>query len=332
MNSTVLGKARRRLFTPDGSEVTFAKRGFRGTEAGRQANLEAIGSTFLEGYGYGMAGRTLADIEAALETVERPKRGFAYEGCGMALAVRDALRPAGQHWVRDFLAGPAAPHVYMAYIGVGWAMARLPRMRWRAIMPADALLRWLALDGYGFHQAYFQTKKYVDGQYQAAIGLFRPSDYASRAADQGIGRALWFVNGSDVERVASVIGGFAPQRRGDLWSGAALASVYAGGVEEADLTLMTEKAGEYLPHAQQGAAFAAKARLLAGLVTPHTELGVRVYCRMSVDEAAAVCDQAREGLPDTGGDTGGPDGPVPGFEVWRERIRNRFAGQAAISE
>ena len=319
MSSTVMGKARRRLFTPDSREVTFARRGFRISEADRQANLEGIGSTFLEGYGHGMAGRTISDVAASLETVERPVRGFAYEGCAMALAVRDGLRLAGRHWISDFLAGPAEPHIYMAYIGVGWAMARLPKMRWRAIMPRDTLLRWLALDGYGFHQAYFRTKQYVDGQYQAAVPLFRPADYANRAVDQGIGRALWFVNGSDVERVTATISSFAPERRGDLWSGAALASVYAGGVDEADLKLMTEMAGEYLPHAAQGAAFAVKARLLADLVTPHTEVGARVYCQMSVDEAAAICDHAREGLPDA-------DGPVPSFEVWRERIRNRLAG------
>lgn len=318
MSSTVVGKVRRRLFTPDNREVTFDRRGFRVSEVGRQANLEGIGSTFLEGYGYGMAGRTVSDIGASLETVERPVRGFAYEGCAMALAVRDGLRPARQHWVRDFLAGPAEPHIYMAYIGVGWAMARLPKMRWRAIMPQDTLLRWLALDGYGFHQAYFQTKQYVDGQYQGAVPLFRPAGYANRAMDQGIGRALWFINGSDVARVAAMISGFAPERRGDLWSGAALASVYAGGVAEADLRLMTELAGEYLPHAAQGAAFAVKARLMAGLATPHTEVGASVYCHMSVHEAAAVCDRAREGLPDA-------DGPVPSFEIWRERIRNRLA-------
>lgn len=317
MSSTVMGGVRRRLFTPNTREVTFTRRGFHLTEAGRQANLEGIGSTFLEGYGYGMAGSTVSDIEASLQTIEWPVRGFAYEGCAMALGVRDGLRLAGQHWVRDFLAGPAQPHVYMAYIGVGWAMARLPRLRWRAVMPKDTLLQWLALDGYGFHQAYFRTKQYVDGQYQSAIPLFQPADYANRAVDQGIGRALWFVNGSDVERVARVIGGFAQQRRGDLWSGAALASVYAGGVDEADLKLMTRLAGEYLPHAAQGAAFAVKARLLANLVTPHTEVGARVYCRLSVPEAAAVCDQAREGLPAT-------DGPVPSFEIWRERIRRRL--------
>jgi hypothetical protein len=319
MSSTVMGKVRRRLFTPNNREVTFARRGFRESgQAGLQANLEGIGSTFLVGYGHGMAGRSVQDIEASLETVDRPVRGFAYEGCAMALAVRDGLRIAGQHWVRDFLAGPAAPHIYMAYVGVGWAMARLPVMRWRAIMPQDTVLRWLALDGYGFHQAYFRTKQYVDGQHQGAVPLFQPASYANRAVDQGIGRALWFVNGSDVARVAAMIGGFAPRRRGDLWSGAGLASVYAGGVAEADLELMTELAGEYLPHAAQGAAFAVKARLLAGLVTPHTEAGARIYCHMSVDEVAAVCDQAREGLPEA-------DGPVPGYELWRERIRNLLA-------
>lgn len=317
MTPTIAGRARGRIFTPDGREVTFARRGFRASDPARQANLEAIGSRFLDGFGYGMGGRTLADIEASLETVDWPVRGFAYEGCAMALAIRDGLRLAGRHWISDFLAGPGAPHIYMVYVGVGWAMARLPRMRWSAIMPQDTLLQWLALDGFGFHQAYFRTKQYVDGQYQAAIPLFRPADYANRAVDQGIGRALWFVNGSDVERVAAAISRFAPSRRGDLWSGAALASVYAGGVQEAELKLMLKLAGEYQSHAAQGAAFAAKARLLAGLVTPHTELGTQVYCGMSVEEAAAVCDETRNGLP-------GTDYPQPAFEVWRERIRKRF--------
>jgi hypothetical protein len=184
-------------------------------------------------------------------------------------------------------------------------------------MPQDRLLQWLALDGYGFHQAYFQTAKYVTGQYQASIPLFRPAGYANRAVDQGIGRALWFINGSDPERVAAVIGGFAPARRGDLWSGAALASVYAGGVGQAALELMAELAGPYRPHAAQGAAFAVKARQLADLVTPHTQLGAKVYCGMSVAEAAAVCDRAREGLGDS-------DDPEPRFEVWRERIRKQL--------
>ena len=317
MDPNWAGRLRCRIFLPDQSEVTFERRGWTAVEPTRQANLEKVGRKFLEGFEYGMADRQLADIESSLETVEPAFRGFAYEGCAMALAVRDGIRPSGRHWVRDLLASRGANHVYMAYIGVGWAMARLPKLRWRAIEPHDPLLRWLALDGYGFHQAYFRTQQYVWGQRQDRIPGWEPHWYASRVADQGMGRALWFVNGSDVQRVASTIEAFPQSRRGDLWSGASLASVYAGGADAGELSDMVRLAGPYRSYAAQGAAFAAKARLLAGLVTPGTELGVKVHCDMSVEEAAAVTDEAIDGLPSDEGDT-------PRFEIWRERIRSRF--------
>jgi hypothetical protein len=317
MRRTLAGRLRSRIFSPDPAEVKFERRGFSAPNATQQANLEMVGGKFLEGFNYGLAGRGLVDIEAALEGVERPFRGFAYEGCAMGLAVRDALMPARQHWVRDFLAGPGAPHTYMAHIGVGWAMARLPVVRWRAVMPDDPVLRWLALDGYGFHQAYFKTSQYVKGQFQTRLPVWAPSGYANRAIDQGIGRALWFVNGSDVRGVAGMIGGFAAERRGDLWSGAALASVYAGGVEESDLELMRSLSGEYAPDGAQGAAFAAKARLLADLATPHTEMATQVWCGMPAVKAAAVTDDALEVLLE-------PEGDVPSFEMWRQRIRRDF--------
>jgi enediyne biosynthesis protein E3 len=317
VETTWAGRLRCRIFLPDQSEVTFERRGFYAPDAQRQANLEEVGRKFLEGFAYGMDGRSLPDIESSLEMIEPAFRGFAYEGCSMALAVRDGITLGNRHWVRDLLAGRGAAHIYMAYIGVGWAMARLPRARWRAIAPRDPLLRWLALDGYGFHQAYFRTREYVAGQYQAPIPGW-PSGYANRVADQGIGRALWFVNGSDVAHVADTIGRFAPSRRADLWSGAALASVYAGGADAGELEQMVRLAGPYRSHAAQGAAFAAGARVLAGLVTPGTELGVKVHCGMSAVQAAAVTDEARLGLPEA-------DSPVPAYDIWRERIRERFA-------
>jgi len=316
MESAWTGSLRCRVFLPDQSEVTFERRGFTATDPARQANLEKVGRKFLEGFEYAMAGRTLAGIESALEEVEPVFRGFAYEGAAMALAVRDGIRPVRRHWVRDLLASRGQVHVYMAYIGVGWAMARLPVVRWNAIMPPDPLLRWLALDGYGFHQAYFRTRQYVTQQYQAPIPRW-PGDYSNRAADQGIGRALWFVNGADVARAADAISRFAPARQGDLWSGAGLASVYAGGADAGELAEMARLAGPYRAHVAQGAAFAGQARLLAGLVTPGTELGVKVHCDMSVEEAAAVTEETRQGLPEV-------DGAVPSYELWRERIRKRF--------
>src|SRR5579859_7926058 len=200
MRATWAGRLRCRIFLPDQSEVKFERRGFSAPDLTRQANLEKVGTIFLEGFAYGMGGRSIPEIESSLETIEPAFRGFAYEGCSMALGVRDGISPLRQHWVDDLLASRGAAHVYMAYIGVGWAMARLPRLRWRAIEPRDPLLRWLVLDGYGFHQAYFRTAKYLDGQYQAPIPGW-PSQYANRVVDQGIGRALWFANGSDVAAV-----------------------------------------------------------------------------------------------------------------------------------
>jgi len=302
---------------PDRRDVTLARRGFHASDEARRENLERVGNTFLDGFEYGITGRTIADVESSLEAVDRSFRGFAYEGCAMALAVRDgmfSIRP----WIRSFLAGRAREHVYMVYVGVGWAMARLPVFRWRAIMPDDDLLRWLALDGYGFHQAYFRTEQYVVNQHQARIPGWPSGDYPNRAVDQGIGRALWFVNGSEPARVAGAIEQFAPARRGDLWSGAALASVYAGGADAGDLDEMVRLAGPYRSAAAQGAAFAAKARLLPGLVTPGTELGVKAHCGMSVEEAAAVTDEALNGLKNH------HDDQIPAYESWRRQIAARF--------
>ena len=88
MEANWAGRLRCRIFLPDQSEATFAKRGFTAPDATRQANIEKVGTIFLKGFEYGMAGRYLADIESSLETVEPAFRGFAYEGCTMALAIR----------------------------------------------------------------------------------------------------------------------------------------------------------------------------------------------------------------------------------------------------
>src|SRR5258708_21052187 len=155
MATTWAGRLRCRIFLPDQSEVTFERRGFYAANATRQENLENVGLKFLRGFEYGMGSWSLPEIESSLETIEPAFRGFSYEGCAMALAVRDAISPVSGHWVRDLLASRGAAHIYMAYIGVGWAMARLPRARWRAIAPRAPLLRWLPPQGDGVPPAYF---------------------------------------------------------------------------------------------------------------------------------------------------------------------------------
>jgi hypothetical protein len=182
------------------------------------------------------------------------------------------------------------------------------------------------LDGYGFHQAYFHTERYVHQQYGERAFPW-PSDglrpYAHRAIDQGIGRGMWFVAGTDAEFLADMIDKFPAARRPDLYSGAGLAAGYAGGAGEEELCLLAERAARHRAQVAQGVAFAAKARLRAGLMMPHTELAAKLLCGTSAEKAARICDEA---VPARGDDRGtARDGSaVPAYEVWRRRIANEF--------
>jgi hypothetical protein len=304
------------MLTPSLSETKLSTRGFPVKNAAAQELLEKIGETFLTGYGYAMEASDSAEAERRLEGITRPYRGFGYEGAAMALTMLDALPLPGGGRLAAFIAGRGRDHIYMAYVGIGWALARLPRFCWRAVDAPDPLLRWLVLDGYGFHQAYFRTERYVRQHFTEPVFPWPaddPHEYAPQAIDQGIGRALWFVSGTDVGLLARTIESFPEIRRPDLYSGAGLAATYAGGADEAELRQLADLAGPHRDQVVQGSAFAAKARVRAGLVVPHTHLATEVLCGMSPEQAAEVCDRAR---PDGGADADG----LPAYELWRQRI------------
>ncbi|MFV2174358.1 DUF1702 family protein [Actinomadura sp. LOL_016] len=324
--TAVLRKLARRVLTPDKAETSLEKRKFHVKNAGGREVLETIGESFLAGFGHAVGTGAPEEIPRLLQPVPTRYRGFAFEGAAMGFATVDALTFARGRRTDAYLRGTGDPHVYMAYIGVGWAMARLPRFRWPK-PPADALMRWFPLDGYGFHQAYFKTDQYVHRHYREARfpwPAHDPHGYADRAIDQGIGRALWFVGGTDPDVVAGLIEGFAPGRRSDLYSGAGLAATYAGGADEDELRGFWKRAGEHRPFVAQGSAFAAEARRRAGLETPHTEIGTRVFCDMDPDRAAQVCVEARPGREEAMEEDGGAQ---PAFEVWRRRIADEFAAK-----
>lgn len=157
---------RRRVLTPSTSETLLETRGFHRKSPAAQDLLETVGARFLEGYAHAVEARNPAEAEYPLEEIPDRFRGFAYEGAGMGFAMLDGLRLSGRNSVARCLTGRGADHVYMVYVGIGWAMARLPRFCWPDIDKLDPLLRWLVLDGYGFHQAYFRTDRYVHQQYR----------------------------------------------------------------------------------------------------------------------------------------------------------------------
>lgn len=326
-----MGRAIHQVLAPPSTEVTFLVRGFHVGRPEARYHLEQVGRWFLIGLEYGMTVPGEREIAKRLETAPSEYRGFAYEGASMALAILDGLLPAGGGRLHRFIAGPAAHQVYTANVGAGWALARLPRPLRPRVRLRDPLLRWLALDGYGFHEAYFRTPLIVGEQRPPRIPRGYPGSArdVAHVVDQGIGRALWFVCGADADRLAGTIAGFAPDRRADLWAGAGLAAAYAGYQSAADLAdedpaaiqaveaslrELAICAGRYLPDIAQGAAFAAKARYEAGLITPHTVTAVRVLCGMEVAEAARCTDDARPADP----------AAADAYQVWRHRIRRRF--------
>lgn len=313
---SLLGQARRRFLGLSPAEASFAKRGFLAGEEKARLRLEQIGITFLSGYHAALEATGFDSLARRLENVEAEFRGFAYEGAAMGLALLDCFTP----WRRDrwstFTARLANPHIYMMHVGLGWALARLRRSVTPHLTRLDPLLGWLAVDGYGFHEGYFNWPRYVERQ---AIPP-QLNGYERRAFDQGLGRSMWFVKGANVAAVANAIDAFPPERRGDLWSGVGLACAYAGGCSRTAIESLRTAADEHFPALAQGVAFAAKTRQRAANLNSHTESVCRVICGRSAEDVAAVTDDALQDLHE--------EGELPVYEAWRRRIQNNLALEA----
>src|SRR5215470_8323431 len=153
-----MGKLARAVLAISEAETTFERRGFRCDRAEVRDRLEAVGRSFVYGYhsaleaghstlaaGHsapeagGQAGRAAPagapGLAEPLDASPLPMRGFVYEGAAMALALLDTLVPFRRRRLAAFISGPAHPHTYLAHVGVGWALARLPFGHGRLLAP-----------------------------------------------------------------------------------------------------------------------------------------------------------------------------------------------------
>jgi hypothetical protein len=334
---TAFGSVRRYLLSPQLADVTFAKRGFPGAPTdvngapavtgatGAAQRLEAIPQAVICGFEWGMETRGQWELERRLDLIDAELRGFAYEGATMAFTILDST-PGRGHRTRDLLRGPGSAHIFLAYIGIGFAMARLPRPLWRKVVPdltGDPYyptMSWLAVDGYGFDRAYFDTPRWVDAQYvPKPYPWDQAPDYFGRAIDQGIGRALWFICGGRAPDAAAAVERFAARRQADLWSGIGLAATFAGGSDADGLAALRRAAGTHESQLAVGCVFAVKARAYSGFVPGHTSVACLALTDASVDKAVAVADDSAV--------ASAPSGPVPPYELWRQRIRDHYAAQ-----
>jgi enediyne biosynthesis protein E3 len=285
-------------------QVDFGLRRFRLRPGPARQVLESAARAFL----IGLNAVSDGDLVERLDAMAPEHIGFACEGAGMGAAMLDLVTLGGGRRVAALLAGPAAAHPPLVHVGIGWAYARLRLRPGPGSPAADPLLRWLAWDGFGFHQGFFHADRVIGGQRVE----WRLPQAARAVRDQGLGRALWFHECAEPDGVALRIAEFGPDRRADLWSGIGLAATYAGGARADELSRLRELAGPYRAQLAQGCAFACKARLAGQVVPEHTELAARVLADTEVATAAGWTDEARAAL------TGST---LADYQRWRAGIR-----------
>lgn len=276
-------------------------------DAGR-ARLKDVVYTVTEASRETLLATSYTDLVTTLDAYPDEKQGFAYEGAGVALAALDTISPT-KNRVRFLAQNQGSRHTFGIYLGAGMCLARIRRNpEWLRRRLDDPLMSWLVLDGYGFYKGFFEYQRHVTDQ---RVSL-RIHGYGLRVIDQGLGRAIWFASAGDVDRVASIINGFAEHRAQDLWSGVGFACGYSGGFDTFELKRLPELAGDCRDHLALGTAMSARARHLGSNPTEHNDRACEAICLSTSAEASALVEAAEIGLP--------RGAEVPSHALWRQRV------------
>ncbi len=271
--------------SPDAA--SFKRLGFDCPDASVRGHLEDILRVFVAGYNAALQLDDHEGVSRQLEsTYDRHHVGFAFEGAGMGYALFDLLAPWSRSRLRAFTDGAGRRHDYIATVGAGFAVARVP---WGiAVLPRylqnlDAAVAWCVWDGYGFHQGIFHHERFLDprGGPPAAVPA-----YARPLFDSGLARSLWWAAGASPARIARAIDRFPEARRAEMWCGIGVAAAYAGGVDEGILPELLERSGAYAVDFLSGLPFAARMRQKGENPSAWTERACRQLLDMTADEAA----------------------------------------------
>lgn len=254
-----------------------------------------------------------------LDAVAPELRGIAYEGAGMGLMLLDSLLPGSSRLPR-FLHGPGARYRGLIAIGAGLVLPRVPVSVHRFLSRQDPFLRWLVMDGYGFHDGFFRWRTAVEAQERPRA----VRGYGRRAYDQGIGRSLWFATGADVDRITGTLERFPVDRQRDLWSGIGLACAYAAGVlDRTAIRTLAEASGPFVAEMAVGAAVASTFRAQSGMPAAHTDLACAELWGATAEQVGELAREASRR----------PDGPrvAPAYSQWRERLRRTWLTRAGAT-
>ena len=254
-----------------------------------QRRLSEIGDFVLQGYR--ISGEHHASFHRIVEQVSLiPKefQGFVYEGVGMGLAEKGLRLRGSLSLLEDFATQFAMPFHNWIYVGIG-LMASQANI---SLLPISASFsrerRWLALDGYAYHQGVFHWQTLIKQRaYPETINEKITAAEAS-VFDQGLGRSLWFVDAGKVEPLLKTVEQFSTSRQKDLWGGIGYACAYAGGASEETLRSLFTTAATHQPQLLAGATFALKARTASECPAKWTSLTYQLWQSLSQSSPAST--------------------------------------------
>jgi hypothetical protein len=320
----MFGSLKRSLLALSPKEASFERREFDCVDSMARAHLEEVLRVFISGYNLTLQIQDYELLAQRFETTfDRHHVGFAYEGAGMCCALLDLLAPRSTSRLRAFTDTAGRKHDYIATVGAGFAVARLPyglRVLDRYSEKLDPMIGWCVLDGYGFHQGVFHHRVFVDECKDPPRAL---ADYGKQLFDSGLGRSLWWVRGASPVLIRQSIDRFPKARRSEMWHGVGVACAYAGGVGEGVLMELFELAGSYRADFLSGIPFASRMRQRGENASPSTDLACRLLLKMTADQAADLLvrylDEISEEWTGTQQELG-----RKGYMLVRERVTQGF--------
>src|ERR1043165_8463535 len=163
----MFGSLKKSLLAISPIEASFERRKFENLDSPARGNLEEVLRVFISGYNLTLEVR---DYERLTRTLEENffehYVGFAFEGAGMCCALLDLLAPGKTSRLRTFTGNAGHNHDYIATVGAGFAVARVPYgfrgpdrylgkiatslARWvldRYMEKLDPWVAWFVLDG-----------------------------------------------------------------------------------------------------------------------------------------------------------------------------------------
>lgn len=184
--------------------------------------IDLIVSTFQKGRGLEASASTIDELISELNEIEPRYRSVGFEGASMGIAISKKFEWAEFH-------EKANHHSTQIHIGLGWAIGEQDWNIDEALEAIDPEMRTKVLDGVGYWFGLFRRRLTIRTQ---GVPEQITTEFQS-GFDNGVGRSVWYISKGDPEMANKIISSFPEERRGDLWFGIGVASIYVGGFPEA---------------------------------------------------------------------------------------------------